>query len=91
MPIYVYECSKCKRQFEVRQKITDPVMKVHSDVTEGHQKLKEICKGEIHRVIQPVGIVFKGKGWTPKFAEKRKNFNKMNQELENMGIKEYGK
>jgi len=52
MPIYVYQCDDCGVTFERRQSITaDPLTSCPD------------CGGQIHRVIQPVGIVFKGSGF----------------------------
>jgi putative FmdB family regulatory protein len=52
MPTYVYQCDKCGVQFEHRQRITDDPLQ---DCPE--------CDGHVRRVLQPVGIVFKGSGW----------------------------
>jgi len=52
MPTYVYQCDKCGVQFESRQRITDDPL---TNCPE--------CEGQVHRVFQPVGIVFKGSGW----------------------------
>mgnify|MGYP005850944233 FL=1 len=52
MPTYVYQCDKCGLQFEHRQHITDEPLR---DCPE--------CDGHVRRVMQPVGIVFKGSGW----------------------------
>ena len=53
MPTYVYECSACNKQFEVMQRITEAPL----DTCEcGSQ-------GTVKRVIQPVGIAFKGSGF----------------------------
>ena len=52
MPTYVYQCDKCGLQFERRQRVTEDPLK---DCPE--------CEGQVHRVFQPVGIVFKGSGW----------------------------
>jgi putative FmdB family regulatory protein len=52
MPIYVYQCETCGLTFERRQRMTEPPLK---DCPE--------CEGHVHRVIQPVGIVFKGSGF----------------------------
>ena len=52
MPTYVYQCDKCGVQFESRQHVTDDPL---TDCPE--------CDGHVHRVLQPVGIVFKGSGW----------------------------
>ncbi len=52
MPVYVYRCDACGLTFERRQRITDPPL---VDCPE--------CEGHVHRIIQPVGIVFKGSGF----------------------------
>jgi putative FmdB family regulatory protein len=52
MPTYEYECQDCGIHFERRQKITEEALKTCPE-----------CKGEVRRVIYPVGIVFKGSGW----------------------------
>lgn len=52
MPTYGYQCTVCDHKFEVLQKITD------EPITEC-----EKCKGEVRRLLYPVGIVFKGSGF----------------------------
>lgn len=52
MPTYGYKCNQCGHTFEVLQKITD------EPLTEC-----EKCKGEVRRLLFPVGIVFKGSGF----------------------------
>ena len=53
MPIYVYQCETCGVTFERRQRmIEDPLT-----------DCPECENGRVHRVIQPVGIVFKGSGF----------------------------
>ncbi len=52
MPTYGYECTKCKEQFEVFQRITEAPLASH-----------EGCGGELRRLLYPVGIVFKGPGF----------------------------
>lgn len=53
MPIYEYECEKCKDRFEVMQRMSDPPVTACSH-----------CKGKVHKVISsPSGLVFKGSGW----------------------------
>ena len=52
MPIYVYQCDTCGLTFEHRQRMADDPL---VDCPE--------CDGRLHRVIQPVGIVFKGSGF----------------------------
>ena len=52
MPIYVYQCDTCGLAFEHRQRMADnPLV----DCPE--------CDGHVRRIIQPVGIVFKGSGF----------------------------
>lgn len=52
MPIYLYQCDACGVRFERRQRFAE-------------QPLTECpeCDGPVHRIIQPVGIIFKGSGF----------------------------
>jgi putative FmdB family regulatory protein len=52
MPLYVYKCNDCENQFEVRQRFSDEPLTVCPK-----------CEGQIRRVINPVGVVFKGSGF----------------------------
>jgi putative FmdB family regulatory protein len=52
MPAYVYQCESCGVTFERQQSFSEPPL---TDCPE--------CDGHVHRVIQPVGIVFKGSGF----------------------------
>ena len=52
MPIYEYECQQCGIRFERLQKFSDLPVTTCPE-----------CKGEVKRLIHPVGIVFKGSGW----------------------------
>src|SRR5262249_32073424 len=52
MPLYEYACRSCDAHFEVKRSFSDPPLTVH-----------EGCGGELRKVLQPVGIVFKGSGW----------------------------
>ncbi|MGI8642932.1 MAG: FmdB family zinc ribbon protein [Thermomicrobiales bacterium] len=52
MPTYSYRCDTCGDQFDTFQKFSDdPLTECPS------------CDGTVRRVIQPVGVVFKGSGW----------------------------
>ena len=52
MPVYEYECTKCNKQFEVMQKITDaPLARCSS------------CGGELKKLITNTSFVLKGSGW----------------------------
>ncbi len=53
MPTYVYKCDLCGNQFEKIQSFKDDALKICPCGREGG----------VRRVIQPVGIVFKGSGW----------------------------
>lgn len=52
MPLYDYECQKCGKVFEVRQKFSDAPLEVH-----------EGCGGHVHRLLSAPALQFKGKGW----------------------------
>ena len=52
MPTYEYECLKCPRVFEVRQRITEPAL-----VT------CDRCGGPIHRLLSAAPFILKGGGW----------------------------
>ncbi len=52
MPVYSYRCKTCGHQFDIRQRMSD-------------EPLSECpaCQGEVRRVVNSVGVVFKGKGF----------------------------
>ena len=52
MPTYQYKCETCGVVFERKQHFTDEPLKTCPE-----------CNGPVHRVIQPVGILFKGPGF----------------------------
>ena len=53
MPIYTYHCDNCGVTFDQRQSFSDEPLKLCPE-----------CEVEsLHKVYQPVGIVFKGKGF----------------------------
>jgi len=52
MPLYEYECQKCKKRFEKIQSFSDPILK------------KCIyCGGSVKKLISSAAIQFKGSGW----------------------------
>ncbi len=53
MPVYTYRCENCGVQFEQTQKFTDNPLTV----------CPECGFPALHKVYQPVGIVFKGSGF----------------------------
>ena len=53
MPIYVYECKTCQKNFEVEQRITETPL---TDCSCG-------SKSSLRRLIQPTAVMFKGTGF----------------------------
>lgn len=53
MPVYTYRCSNCGVQFDQQQKFSDAPL----------TRCPECDKKTLHKVYQPVGIVFKGSGF----------------------------
>jgi putative FmdB family regulatory protein len=52
MPVYEYECEQCGVRFERLQRMAE------ASLTECPE-----CTGHVHRVMQPVGVIFKGSGF----------------------------
>jgi putative FmdB family regulatory protein len=52
MPIYEYQCDRCGRQFEVMQRMTEPLLTTC-----------EQCGGHVRRLISQTSFVLKGSGW----------------------------
>lgn len=52
MPIYEYECDTCQARFERKQKFSDDPVRECPE-----------CGNEVHRVLYPAGIIFKGSGF----------------------------
>ena len=52
MPIYEYVCKHCGHRFERFQRMTDASIQTCPQ-----------CAGAVSRVIQPVGVIFKGSGF----------------------------
>lgn len=52
MPTYTYRCTNCEHQFEARQRMMDDAL------TECPE-----CEGKVRRVVNSVGVVFKGQGF----------------------------
>ena len=52
MPTYEYKCQECGVSFDRFQRFSEEPVKVCPE-----------CGGQVYRVIHPVGIVFKGKGF----------------------------
>lgn len=52
MPTYSYHCDTCGHDFDAVQRFADDALRECPQ-----------CGAAIRRVIQPVGVVFKGSGW----------------------------
>lgn len=55
MPTYEYKCEKCKKAFDISQKMSDKPLSTCPDGS---------CKGRVKRLIGPgAGFIFKGSGF----------------------------
>jgi putative FmdB family regulatory protein len=54
MPIYEYECEKCRTTFEVIQPISAKPLKKHAE---------NGCTGKVRRLVSSGGFILKGDGW----------------------------
>lgn len=52
MPTYTYRCNECEYEFDKRQRFSDDPLTICPK-----------CEGDIRRVVNSVGIVFKGSGF----------------------------
>lgn len=52
MPTYQYRCDDCSANFERFQRFNDEPVRTCPR-----------CEGPVHRVIHPVGVIFKGSGF----------------------------
>ena len=52
MPIYEYKCKKCNKEFEMFQRMTDPVL-----------KSCKFCKGPVQKLMSMSTFHLKGSGW----------------------------
>jgi len=52
MPLYEYQCKKCRHRFERIQKFSDP-----------HIKKCPECGGPVEQLLSPPAVQFKGSGW----------------------------
>jgi putative FmdB family regulatory protein len=52
MPMYEYQCRKCKHRFERIQKFSDPILKSCPE-----------CGGTVDQLLTAAAVRFKGSGW----------------------------
>lgn len=53
MPVYTYKCNDCEHVFDARQRMSDDPL----------TECPNCADGQVRRVINSVGIVFKGSGF----------------------------
>ena len=52
MPMYEYQCRRCKHRFERIQKFSDPILKTCPE-----------CGGTVDQLLTAAAVRFKGSGW----------------------------
>src|SRR5262249_26289818 len=52
VPTYEYECRRCLRRFEVRQRISEPALSTCDE-----------CGGPVQRLLAAAPFILKGGGW----------------------------
>lgn len=72
MPLYEYQCNAAGHRFEVRHGVNDPRPAACPE-----------CGASVWRVIQPVGIVFKGAGFYATDSRKTKSAGAKGQAADN--------
>ncbi len=69
MPIYEYECTSCKKRFELQQKMTDPSIQTCDQLGCAEAK-------PVNKIISAPAIMFKGTGWyVTDYSDKLKDPN----------------
>ncbi|HEY6252194.1 MAG TPA: zinc ribbon domain-containing protein [Candidatus Angelobacter sp.] len=53
MPIYEYQCKKCKHRFE----------KIHQKFSDARVKKCPECGGQVEQLLSSPAVQFKGSGW----------------------------
>jgi putative FmdB family regulatory protein len=69
MPLYEYRCAECGVRFELHQHFDDAPLTVCPE-----------CGGEVHRLIGPAGIVFKGSGFYSTDSRKKSGESRSSSE-----------
>jgi putative FmdB family regulatory protein len=52
VPTYEYQCTDCRREFEVRQRISEPAL-----------TRCDVCGGTLKRLLSAAPFILKGEGW----------------------------
>ena len=61
MPVYLYKCKKCGKEFEYQQRITEDALRTCPE-----EVCEQECKGEgevFRKISKNVGLVFNGSGF----------------------------
>jgi putative FmdB family regulatory protein len=75
MPLYTYRCNDCDHSFEARQRMSeDPLTDC------------PVCPGEVRRVINSVGVVFKGNGFYVTDTRNGRSANGVNGAASSNGV-----
>ena len=74
MPTYEYQCQDCGREFEIRQRISEPAL-----------TRCETCGGTVKRLLSAAPFILKGEGWyvTDYPSESRKKARESEKSGEN--------
>ncbi len=80
MPIYEYSCKKCKKNFEIFQKIT-----------EKPRKVCEKCGGNLEKNVSHSAFHLKGTGWyATDYAKSKKKATSAEPPAQNQGCAKPG-
>jgi putative FmdB family regulatory protein len=79
VPTYEYKCNDCGREFEVRQRISEPAL-----------TQCETCGGTLKRLLSAAPFILKGEGWyvTDYPSESRKKARESEKSSESAGKKD---
>jgi putative FmdB family regulatory protein len=75
MPIYEYECGRCRSRFELKRHFSE----------EGETPCPK-CQGDTHRMFSPVPIIFKGSGFFATDSRKEYDYLSDESKTEKIGI-----
>lgn len=71
MPVYEYQCEKCKKVTEAVQRFSDPPLK------------KCECGGKLRKLISNNSFILKGSGWYVTDYKNKKSTNEANHDKKN--------
>jgi putative FmdB family regulatory protein len=75
MPLYEYQCQKCRHRFERIQRFSDPLVK----------KCPE-CGGKVEQLLSAPAVQFRGSGWyVTDYAKKASDSSKSESKSDSEG------